>query len=311
MINKDFNDALQKFIDAETGGRHPGSFEELQAIVRKFNTVYNRRTLEEFEGYSPEEMHHMLHFPFSEGSPLEILPAGEDVLGKVPLYSLVRSLLEMVEDGGEPKLTAKGNLPVRMVRDLYNMKFLPEDPIERGIVKLASESDSLTITLARILAQLAGLIKKRHNKISLTAKGKKMLKNPSGLFRCILVSFSQRFNWSYFDAYGSGDIGQLGFAFSFVLLDRYGKQKKPFQFYADRYFRAFPDMVQTVRTGYIERDPNEMATRCYSLRTFERFMNYLGIIELDGHRLFRDEGKVKTTPLFHKIIRISPPGNKT
>ena len=96
-----------------------------------------------------------------------------------------------------------------------------------------------------------------------------------------------------------------------MLLDRYGKQKRPVQFYADRYFRAFPDMVQTVSTGYFERDPNEIASRCYSVRTFERFMDYLGIIELEGQGLFRHEGKVKTTPLFHKIIRISPPQSKT
>jgi len=53
---------------------------------------------------------------------------------------------------------------------------MKEEYIEKGILKLYKETDSMSVNLSRILIELAGLIKKRKGKISLTKTEKKRFK---------------------------------------------------------------------------------------------------------------------------------------
>ena len=48
------------------------------------------------------------------------------------------------------------------------------------------------------------------------------------------------------------------------------------------------------------------AFSAYSFRTFENFLKFYGLVEL-GQKKFLDPQMVKTTPLFHRLIKIMPP----
>lgn len=242
-------------------------------------------------------MTQILYFLFGEKSPIKINPDFD--AGKSPIAQMIHYLLKTIEPG--LKLTSSGYLPPKIVRDLYGMKYICEECIDGGIVKLRTESDSLSVSLARILADLSGMIKKRSNALSLTTAGKACLENKNELLKKAIEAFIYKFNWAYNDGYGENKIGQVGAGFSMILLHKYGAEFKTDQFYAEKYFDAFPQIFEESQCDLIR------AIRCYSLRTFDRFLDYFGFIEIQQEKKYDAEKFIRKTPLFDEIINISKP----
>ncbi|HEX5554856.1 MAG TPA: hypothetical protein VFX43_16570, partial [Chitinophagaceae bacterium] len=104
--------------------------------------------------------------------------------------------------------------------------------------------------------------------------------DPQALFRTLIANYCSRFNWAYFDRYDMDKVGQLGSGFSLILLHKYCDRKRTAGFYADKYFKAFPQLIapySNMEGPYAIKVPE----RCYSLRTFERFMQYFGLIHME------------------------------
>ncbi|MEX2404025.1 MAG: hypothetical protein WD625_07820, partial [Balneolales bacterium] len=142
-------------------------------------------------------------------------------------------------------------------------------------------------------------------KLSLTKKADKLLDDKQNLLRLLFDTFASKFNWAYFDGFGQNNIGQLGFGFTLVLLSKYGNKKRPDSFYAEKYFTAFPELLQTVESNvYSTREDD--AFRCYSLRTFSRFLAYFGLIEVDRYKSFGSEADITKRALFDKFILYKP-----
>lgn len=49
----------------------------------------NNRAVPEFEGYSPMEMHILLHDPFNPDSPVKLKEMTDDAYGKIPLLNQI------------------------------------------------------------------------------------------------------------------------------------------------------------------------------------------------------------------------------
>jgi hypothetical protein len=279
--------------------------QELQQHLDRFMQEENNRGKTEFEGYSSLEMHHILHFTFNPGSPIILQKLTDKEYMEIPVFNQVNYLIRKIAQTGGIKLTAKGFLPTRIVADLYSQGFIKDYWIEKDISKLYKETDSMSVNLTRILVELSGLTKKRNGKISLTRQGEKIASSNEELFRTIIQTFANRFNWAYFDGYGDNKIGQLAFGFSLILLAKYGSERRKDSFYAEKYFKAFPMLTETVEANYDTKE--NKAARCYSLRTFERFLNYFGVI------LIEEEGKgldsiryITKTSLFDRLFKILP-----
>ncbi|MFK5892282.1 MAG: hypothetical protein QM504_03565 [Pseudomonadota bacterium] len=260
----------------------------------------------DFEGYSPFDMHEILYDTFGENSPIEILKMDESEYLKVPILNQLKYLLMLIEKKGTLKLTAKGYLPTGIVADIYSQGYLKDKMIERGISKLYKETDSNSINLTRILLELSGLIKKRANKLSLTHKGITLITDDAKLLQLIFKIFTTKFNWGYYDGYSEDNVGQLGFGFSLILLSQYGKQKRADEFYAKKYFKAFTQLVDNASPpnyGTLE----EQLESCYSLRTFDRFLIYFGLINIESAENILGNSKIIKTDLYDKLIRCKPP----
>ncbi len=282
--------------------------DELQKRLEQLQKAHNQKGRPEFEGYSPEEMHYILYQPFNEASPLQLAKLPDEDYRKIPLWNQIKYLMEMIDRAGEMKLTSKGYLPVKAVKELYNQKFMTDIMIEEGISKLYKEIDANSIHLARILVQLSGLAKKRKNRLSLTRKGQEALANPHSLFKHIFETFTHKFNWGYFDNYAETPIGQIGYGFSLILIHKYGDKKRHESFYAEKYFRAFPQLMEDMEPiPYISKKKN--AINCYSLRTFERFLDYFGVIDLEKIQPIIGPVYLKKTPLFDRLFQVRPPAN--
>lgn len=278
---------------------------DLQKHINEIMNKQNIREIQDFEGYSPFEMHHILHFTFEPNSPIVLQKLADSDYLKCPMFNLVKYYLNLVKNNGEIKLTAKGFLPTKIVQDIYSQGFLEEYQYSSGISKTYKESDFLTVNLTRILTELAGLTKKRNAKISLTKQGEKIASDNQKLFELIFKTMTQKFNWAYYDYYGTKEIGQFGFGFSLILLSKYGAEKQLDDFYAKKYFKAFPRLLESITPTYGTIEA--YAGNCFSLRTFERFLNYFGMVEIErtGKILDRKTFIIKTE-LFDKLIKVLP-----
>jgi len=286
----------------------PDELEEINNYLRQIQDQYNNMGISDFEGYSPHEMRYVLYDPLGANSPVQLLKLSDTDYKKVPILNQIKYLLQLVGEHGELKLTAKGFLPTKIVADIYRQKFIKDEIIESGLGKLYKETDSKTINLTRILAELSGLVKKRKNKLSLTKKAKAELNDNDKLLKNVILTFATKFNWAYYDGYGQNEVGRLGFAFSLILLAKYGATKRNVSFYAEKYLKAFPELLRYINLlGY--EDPKIPFYRAYALRTFYRFLDYFGVIEPDTNDSWHYEKFVRKTELFDKLIYVRPPGS--
>jgi hypothetical protein len=259
---------------------------EFQVVVNK----YNNTGIEHFEGLSPEIMYNLLYSEWGKNI-ISVNPDnhnGDDI----PIIKQLKYFTEIMKESGEIKLTKAGYLPPVIVKKIYNEKIITDRMIEMGITKLTKETDIDNIVVMKIFCELAGLIKKRNNKLSLTKNALKEI-NTKNIFEKILYVAFKKYNWAYFDYFENEMIGGYGNNYTLYLLNKYGNDWKDSDFYADLYFKAFPKLLE----GY-EKDDNN---NCYIIRTFN-ILKYFGFIEFNDKKL--EIGKIMTTELFRKYIKI-------
>lgn len=301
------NEELQKYIDEcirENGGEIP-TMEKLNVYLGEFMQKQNSRPIPAFEGYSSKEMYIILHGTFTERSPIQLQPLPDTEYEAIPIYRQIKYMIKILRDEGQIKLTANGNLPIRIVREVYPLG-VKDDYIENGLIKLTREINSESVQLSKILLKIMKVVKERKNIMTLTKEGEKIVRDNHRLFKVLMESFCCQFNMSYFDGYVSEEIGQLGAGFSLILVSKYGSEKHSHKFYADKYFAAFPMLLNfEPHSGTVE----EEGLKCYSIRTFDRLLLHLGLIEIDEEQKYGKEHKkdIIKTMLFDKLIKCLPP----
>lgn len=280
--------------------------EDLQKHLNRFMNEQNNRPIPEFEGYSPAEMHSILHFTFEQSSPISLQKLDIADYRKIPLINQVKYLATLIDRAGELKLTKLGFLPIKVVADIYDQGIIKDKYFERRALKQLKEADVPAITLSRILLIISGLVKKRSNSLSLTKKGHKIIQNNDALARLIIRTYGEKFNWAFFDGYGENGVGQIGFGFSLILLSRYGHERLRDSFYAQKYFKAFPDLLNVPDPPYT--NTIDHCENCFSYRVFENFMRYFGLVEVNYEgELWKNNLSVSKTDLFDKLIRVEKP----
>jgi len=269
--------------------------------------LMNNIPIEDFEGFSSSDMHYLIYNTFSPDSPLQIkknIP--DNILDQIPLFLQIEFLLSKINDLGELKLTAKGFLPTTLVKEIYDLGLIKDDEIEVGITKLYAETSSQPIQLTRMITELAGFTKKRYNRLTLTKawRDKLLKKNRQDIFLQTFATFAQKFNWGYFDGYSSQATGPVGFAFSLFLLSKYGKTERPDNFYSDKYLRAFPSLIDLFKEDLFGTDLIRSFNSCYSIRTFDRFLDYFNLIKIRTDIIpYLDSRKfIKKSQIFDHII---------
>jgi len=282
--------------------------DDIQKHIEQVINEQNNRSIPEFEGYSPFDMHHILHFTFETNSPLSLRNLEDFEYEKIPMLNTIKYFLILLKKEEEIKLTAKGFLPTKIVKEIYNQGFIKEYQFTSGISKLYKESESVSVNLTRLLVELAGLTKKRNGKISLTKNGEKILSNNKKLFGLIFKSLTTKFNWSYYDGYKDNQIGQFGFGFTFILLSKYGNRKQMDSFYSEKYFKAFPQFLNEIKPSY--GTVESYAGNCYSYRTFEIIFEIFGLVKIEKEgKGFEQKMFITKTEIFDRLIKVRPPNN--
>lgn len=267
----------------------------------------NKSPMDDFFGLSPTEVHHLLYYTFGEKSPVQFRDDIDDkTLDQIPLFRIAEEYLKIIQRDRQIKLTPLGALPKKVMTELYDKRILPDEYIENGITKLRREEDCVSIRSARLTTELAGLIKNISGKLTLTKNATKLLETNSRLqiFRLFFQAFTDKFPWSFNDGYPEQPIGQLGWAFSVIMLDKFGDRPQTVEFYAEKYLRAFPNFITFFRNDYTT--PERQFFRCFGVRTFDRFFLWFGFVTVDKQKKYLDSDtdKFKRTDLVKNIFNI-------
>jgi hypothetical protein len=239
----------------------------------------NNTPVDDFCGLTPTEMHRLLYNPLGERSPLAFRQRLDDsTLDHIPFFRLTEEFLREKCI----KLTGLGALPRKVLLELYGHKFVAEEFIEAGIATLRREQDSVTLFSLHFNTQLAHLVRKARGRLTLTKEGTRLLKteNRRQLLSVVFATFTLRFGWSSNDGYTEFPVGQYGWGYSIYLLTKFGDEKRTLQFYADKYLQAFPKIMDHMAPQSYST-PQKDFTVCYSVRVFERFLEWCGFVMVE------------------------------
>lgn len=287
-------------------GENFGSLDEMQSLIDRKMESINTRAVDAFHGLNPEQMHKILHFPFTSTSMVTFADplAGEP---SAPIISLFSMLAEAIGEKGL-KSTAKGNLPRNTCRQIAQ-DYLGEEGYEKQIHfgKINSEADWYLLHVTRLVAELSGLIRKYKGRFILSRDCRKILADngTAGIYPRLFRGYIEKFNWGYWDGYPENHFYQGSFLFTLYLLYLYGSQELPNSFYEDAFIEAFPMILDDFEeTDY--STPDESVRRCYTLRALEGFSSLFGLINLIANEPEKIIGRsytITTTPLFNEVVR--------
>lgn len=280
------------------------SLEELNAFAAQQMDQRNQRGLAEFCGLSPEQMTQLLYAPFTSEQTVRFSTNIEPT-AEIRIMGIFIPLVEAIGESGL-KATAKGNLPLKFCKKMA--KRLKEEhdgsqPLRIGGIR--SEHDLEELHRTRLVAELAGLIRKYRGNFILSRKCKQLLAQPGtgGLYMELFKAYTTKFNWGYSDGYADAEIVQLSFLYTLFLLTSFGEVLRPQQFYEDKFLAAFPMALESFpETSYstVEDD----ARRCYFLRALERFAVFFGLAELttESRELFQYRYAIRKSALLERFI---------
>ena len=122
------------------------------------------------------------------------------------------------------------------------------------------------------------------------------------LFKEFFNGYTDKFLWAFNDAYEEQHVGQLGWAFSMLMLHKFGEEFRQVNFYAEKYLDAFPSFLDAFAN--YGRDQDDFRW-CYGVRTFDRFLLWFGLVELKTDRKYpgSDNDQYRQTSLVNKVFR--------
>jgi hypothetical protein len=190
------------------------SMEDAQAAVHRFTQQYNSRPQAELGGLSPDQAFRLLHADWMPGSAIDLDETTPlSALGNARLLHDARALVRLVGDG--VKATATGNLSratvTAFLADLAaNGRDSDLHDFTHHGFTLRNELDVWPLHHARVLLDLAGLLKRRKGVFHVTKRGAALAReeNAGELWTHLLRTQFKRMNLAYLDRAGPAPVVQ-------------------------------------------------------------------------------------------------------
>lgn len=284
------------------------SEEELQGFVAAFVAERNAAPLAEFDGLSPGAMQQLLYHPFGEASPLVVADVPR-VAPRSPLLHLALDLAEALGDDGV-RATQRGNLPRAYVLDAVERYAAAGWPLPE-YVQVRNEGDFGDLSVARWVARAAGLVTLRNGRWSVTRAYRKTIEREgaAGVYAALFRAFVTKYAWNSADLMAPLHVVQSSWAYSLLLLLRYGATPRAGAFYTERFLRAFPMAVDEAAAAANarawSREPREDVAFAYELRVLERFALSFGLVEVERGTFAESGGRlrsVRATPALAEVV---------
>ncbi len=279
MDPKDFIKRLWEFLESKSFS----SPEEIDRAIKEF--VEKNAPLEVFCGLSLYKMLRLLNFPFD--SP-DVVSFNTNALPPLdaPFVRLFILLVNGIHDAKGLKATATGNLPRDFCRELER-NYLPEEDLKffsRDMFPIMREQDFPDLHRVRVIAEMAGYIRKYKRRFVLTKKGKKLIERGFTIddYFEFLKTFTLKYNWAYFDFYEEIDIIQDSFLFTLYLLQIFGSEFRPKEFYANKFLTAFSHTLKKILPeSRVDKVTEEEIKDAYTHRAINLFAIFWGFAETE------------------------------
>lgn len=282
--------------------------EQREAFAASFVAERNAAPIEDFDGLSAEGMHRLLYDPFGADAPLVVADTPR-VPPRSALLHLSLDLIEALGDAGL-KATQRGNLPrahVLAALERYQAAGWSIEPF----LRVRNEEDFFELHVARLVSRMAGLVTLRSGRWHATRAGRRTLERSgaAGVYAALFRAFVRKYAWNWADLYPRLDIVQASWAFSLLLLRRYGQTWRDSDFYAERFVRAFPLAVDEAadadqHTAW-PRNPHAAVRHAYEARVLDRFAAFLGLAEVERRPWDDADGptlRVRATPALLEVV---------
>jgi hypothetical protein len=281
--------------------------DEIENKVNEFLNAQNRTPLEDFDGFTAEDMQYIIHNPFTEMCTIKVnATLASELLRHSPIFNIVLDLLLIINNNNGIKLTPKGNIQQKVLRELYDKKFITQEIIEAGYQSIRTEEDWVVLHTIKVVLKVAGIVRNYKGKLVLVNHWKSVLNSQkySKIFNHFFTTYSTEFNWAYNDGHEIEETGQVGFLYLLYLLKKYGQQFRDIHFYSTKYFKAFPTLA------FGDKDPEEderynKSERVLDLRFFERFVLLFGFGEkrIDSKKpYYQRKIEIKKTTLLDSLL---------
>jgi hypothetical protein len=177
----------------------------------------------------------------------------EDVKDTPLFFNTVILLNELLARQHEPTATKAGYLPPSVVRCLsdriqFDNGYAKYARSERNIIK---EYDLSALWTARLVCNLAGLIRRRKNKFLVTPTGVELLKpeNAGTLYHLVFITFFTRFNIGFYDRLPELDSIQKTIAFSLYQAGKLSSSILQYDAFFSKY--VLPQALEEIRRTVI------------------------------------------------------------
>jgi len=203
----------------------------------------------------------------------------EKVIYKIPIIKIIIEFMELLEEEKEIKLTKIGNIPPRFIKKLYKTSVIKNELIESGIRTLRSEDDVEVVKVARVLCEIAKYTKKRKGYISLTQRGKKILKDKYKLFEKIIEIYANEYNWGYLS--NLKNEFRLNEILSYILYLLDSGNKYDVSGFTDELIKAFPRLLDDVEIDEFEIfDKKTSLSIGFSITCLKGFLTFFGLVDV-------------------------------
>lgn len=287
-------------------GQNFGSLDEANAFISQHMQQQSQAVIDDFHGLSPEQMHRLLYFQF-ETPDLVSFPACLDITPEAPVLRLFKLLVDAIGDDGL-KTTTTGNLPRNFCREAARAYWGEEEYARWSCHgELRSEDEFAELNVTRIVAGLAGLIRKYKGKFIIGKECRKLLaeQGMAGIYPRLFRAFAQQYNWGYADRWEEIPMVQHSFLFTLHLLSKYGAEWRSNHFYEDSFLKAFPMVLREVPPMPEYYSPERSLRNCYSLRCLERFAGFMGLVEIerDPADRYSEDFRLRKLPLLGHVVQ--------
>jgi len=281
------------------------SMEDMQGFLNDFMEKQQRQAVDDFCGLSPDQMHRLLNLPF-DSTDLVVFPERLDNEPSAPIVTLFDCLVQGIGEKGM-KPTAAGNLPRAFCREAASVFWGEAYPVRKErFGDIYKEEDFFDLHVTRIIAELAGLVRKYKGRFILSRQCRDMIA-ASGyreIYSRLFRTGVREYNWAY-ETYGPEQmIIQSSFAFTLFLLTRFGDVWRPEGFYSDAFIRAFPMALEAEEMSW-EESPEKALAFTYETRALHRFAALFGLVETKNFSddFLRPDRQVKSLPMLRQAVQ--------
>ncbi len=297
----DLHDEIRQALE----GRNFESLEEANAFLAAHMQQRNQQPEDDFAGLSSEQMHRLLYYPF-DAPELVSFPQTLAEEPGAPILTLFNLLVEAIGEQGL-KPTAKGNLPRKFCRQAA-LAFWGEEAY-RNHTKygdINKELDFFELHVTRLVAELAGLVRKYKGRFILSRNCRTLLAQGgvAAVYPRLLRAGAGEFNWGYWDRHAEVPFIQQSFLFTLYLLSRYGNEERSSAFYEDHFLRAFPLLLDEMEP-LLSWSSEQQVRSCFTLRTLVNFAGFFGLATVEpveGELSYVREYRVMKSPLLDKAV---------